>query len=71
MDNEPVRLPVPAGVKAMLIEQLSPTLSEDGKIPQVLTCEKSPLMAMSVSVREVLPVFVRSTVCDGLVTPKG
>lgn len=68
IDNVPERLPVLVGVKVMLKEQLSPTFSEEGKVPQVLTCEKSPLMLMSLSVREVFPVFVRITVCGWLVT---
>src|SRR5436305_136269 len=60
----PVRVPVAVGVNVRLMAQFAPAASD---VPQVVVCAKSPMAAMPVMVRAVLPVFESVTVCAALV----
>lgn len=62
----PVRVPLAVGLNRTLIVQLCPAVRE---VPQVLVCEKSPLVAMLVMVNVPVPVFFRVTVLAELVVP--
>src|SRR5580658_1560314 len=65
-----VWLPLAAGVKVTLMEQLAPAARE---LPQVLVWAKAPLlvpvMAMLVMVMATVPVLLNVTVCAALVVP--
>jgi len=72
MLSEAARLPAAEGVNSTAIVQLAPALTE---LPQVLVWEKSPALvpvkARLVILTLVLPVLVRVTACDELVTSTG
>ena len=66
MFNEPVRVPVAAGVKVTFTMQLVPTAR---LVPQLLVCAKSPLAVMLEMLAAAVPVFETVTGCDALLLP--
>jgi hypothetical protein len=54
----PVRVPLAVGVKTTLMAQLPPTLT---LLPQLLVCEKSPLVEIVAIERAADPVLLRVT----------
>ena len=58
IDRVPVRLPAVDGTKTMLMMQLAPGLSE---APQLVICEKSPVVVVELKVRVALPVLLSVT----------
>jgi hypothetical protein len=59
----PERVPVAVGVNTTLIAQVAPAATE---LPQVLVCEKSPVVETLVMASGPAPVLVSVTVCAGL-----
>src|SRR5437588_822265 len=59
----PVRVPTRRSSDLRLMAQFAPAASD---VPQVVVCAKSPMAAMPVMVRAVLPVFDSVTVCVAL-----
>jgi len=68
MARAPVLVPVPVGVKWMLIVQCAPGAREAPQDPRPASA-KSPLTVSSVKVKGALPVLVTVTNCAGLVVP--
>ena len=62
----PVRVPTTLGVKLTLMVHFAFPASE---VPQVLVCEKSPVVAMPVIESDVLRLFVKVTLVGVLVVP--
>jgi hypothetical protein len=69
MVTDPYRLPLAVGVKVTLIVQFAPAATV---VPHELACAKSPVAATLVMINDPLPLFVKVTVCAGvLVDPNG
>ena len=63
----PLRVPIAVGVKVTLMVHLAPPAR---LLPQLLVCEKSPLVVMLVMLSETVPVLVRVTGLEALVVPR-
>ena len=64
IDSVPVRVPVAVGMKVTDTVQLAPVAR---LLPQLLVCEKSPVVETEVMLRLADPLFVTVTVCAALV----
>jgi hypothetical protein len=67
MVRDPVRVPVLVGVKVTRKVQLPFTARVKGVEGQLVVSSKSPVVAMAVMVKGVLPLLVMMTLCAGLV----